>query len=114
MPQLWGSSVSIIYYLITVTVVQLAMGQKYFELSQSSPKFLQAELVCNEDFFLSPFFSLLGPCRKFGSPYLVKPHDGTAHTTLPFHTSVCSCFMCPNNGVVASVGIFNDCVHRCQ
>ena len=54
--QLWGSSVSIIYYLITVTVVQLAMGQKYFQLSQSSPKFLQAELVCNEDFFLSPFF----------------------------------------------------------
>ena len=42
------------------------------------------------------------PCRKFGSPTLGKG-TAAARAALPIPISVCSIFVCPNNGMAASV-----------
>ena len=42
------------------------------------------------------------PCRKFGSPTLGKG-AAAARAALPIPISVCSSFVCPNNGMAASV-----------
>ena len=42
---------------------------------------------------------------KFGSPYLAKAHQPQG-AALPIPISVCSVFVCPNNGMVARVWDF--------
>ena len=41
-------------------------------------------------------------CRKFGSPYLGET-TAAARAALPIPTIVCSTFVCPHNGMTASV-----------
>ena len=54
-------------------------------------------------FFSSKYFnSSLIPCQKFGSPYLGKA-AAAVRAVLPILTRVCSIFMCPHNGMAASV-----------
>ena len=47
------------------------------------------------------------PCRKIGSLYQGKAIAAT-QAMLPILTRACSIFMCPNNGMVASVGILTS------
>ena len=53
-----------------------------------------------------PTTTSLIPCRKTGSLYQGKAVAAT-QAVLPIPTSACSIFMCPNNGMVASVWDFN-------
>ena len=51
----------------------------------------------------SPFYTSLIPYDKFGSHYLGKATTTARTAALPNRSSVCSSFVCANNGMAASV-----------
>ena len=50
--------------------------------------------------YVCVFFHFIVPCIKFRSPFLGKAQQ--LHEQLHTHISVCSIFVCPNNGMAAN------------
>ena len=65
------------------------------------------------------FGNFIVPYRRLGLPYLSKARQPQG-AAIPIPIGVCSIFLCPNNGMAASVWDFNvrtdvytcDCTHR--
>ena len=57
---------------------------------------------------IAEFKCPLVPCGKFGWPYLGKPQQPQEQHYIPIPISVCSIFLCPNNGVAANVWHFKS------